>query len=563
MTAQSQVPKLYQSVIEDVINNVREAFMDEGVDESVLAELKNIWQSKLKASKVLESDVPPPTNDPMLAGPYIALQQQNNSTVSRHPGYVPQGHNIVDKQQQQQQDSRSPAANPVPVFTTLSHPGAELSDAASMAYSSIMQHAGPQRVGQQQGGVGNAGPQTAAGSRAQLVAAATAAQPQYIFATPGSGGPVLINQSQAMRLQQQQQQQTGRGAVRGNVPQVDGVLDNEEDELGGTVSDLSDPLSSSLRLDYACHGKEQRSTEDDAEENPDESPASDPNFEPSPQMRRCVIESVSADDDNSTRVMLPSTSRPFAFSSRSEQNDAATTEFDTNDNAGRDDRNHLQTLSSTTNSVHMLAATVDVAAVNHAALDAAAAAAATAATADPTTTTTTRFASNAAAELYLPSGQSFSGKIMDGKKRKTKPSTAATAIGANENRPTATTTMKKSMMPKKGDKIEIVFQVDGNNSSSDDDDDDDEDGDLNEDDSSDRDPDDEDIPGVEDEPLNSEDDVSDNDPEELFDTENVVVCQYEKISRVRNKWRFYLKDGIMNIQGRDYVFLKASGEAEW
>ena len=36
-------------------------------------------------------------------------------------------------------------ANPVPVFTTLSHPGAELSDAASMAYSSIMQHAGPQR----------------------------------------------------------------------------------------------------------------------------------------------------------------------------------------------------------------------------------------------------------------------------------------------------------------------------------------------------------------------------------------------------------------------------------
>ena len=68
---------------------------------------------------------------------------------------------------------------------------------------------------------------------------------------------------------------------------------------------------------------------------------------------------------------------------------------------------------------------------------------------------------------------------------------------------------------------------------------------------------------MEDEPLNSEDDVSDNDPEELFDTENVVVCQYEKISRVRNKWRFYLKDGIMNIQGRDYVFLKASGEAEW
>ena len=30
MTAQSQVPKLYQTVIEDVINSVREAFIDEG-----------------------------------------------------------------------------------------------------------------------------------------------------------------------------------------------------------------------------------------------------------------------------------------------------------------------------------------------------------------------------------------------------------------------------------------------------------------------------------------------------------------------------------------------------
>jgi len=150
--------------------------------------------------------------------------------------------------------------------------------------------------------------------------------------------------------------------------------------------------------------------------------------------------------------------------------------------------------------------------------------------------------SSSPAELCLSNGESLRGKIIKKSSGKKRPVTGK---------------------PKKGDKIEIVFQVDGNNSSSDDDDDDDDDGDANEDDSSDRDPDDEDIPGVEDEPLNSGDDVSDNDPEELFDTENVVVCQYEKISRVRNKWRFYLKDGIMNIQGRDYVFLKASGEAEW
>ncbi|XP_077443253.1 transcription initiation factor IIA subunit 1 [Stigmatopora argus] len=68
---------------------------------------------------------------------------------------------------------------------------------------------------------------------------------------------------------------------------------------------------------------------------------------------------------------------------------------------------------------------------------------------------------------------------------------------------------------------------------------------------------------VEEEPLNSEDDVSDGEDQELFDTENVVVCQYDKIHRSKNKWKFHLKDGIMNLNGRDYVFSKAIGDAEW
>ncbi|KPM02596.1 transcription initiation factor IIA subunit 1-like protein 1 [Sarcoptes scabiei] len=65
------------------------------------------------------------------------------------------------------------------------------------------------------------------------------------------------------------------------------------------------------------------------------------------------------------------------------------------------------------------------------------------------------------------------------------------------------------------------------------------------------------------EPLNSEDDVSDEDPVELFETDNVVVCQYDKITRSRNKWKFHFKDGIMNLQGKDYVFSRAVGDAEW
>ncbi|NXW79940.1 TF2AY factor, partial [Hirundo rustica] len=68
---------------------------------------------------------------------------------------------------------------------------------------------------------------------------------------------------------------------------------------------------------------------------------------------------------------------------------------------------------------------------------------------------------------------------------------------------------------------------------------------------------------VEEDPLNSGDDVSEQDLADLFDTENVIVCQYEKIHRTKNKWKFYLKDGVMSIDGKDHVFAKATGDAEW
>ena len=38
---------------------------------------------------------------------------------------------------------------------------------------------------------------------------------------------------------------------------------------------------------------------------------------------------------------------------------------------------------------------------------------------------------------------------------------------------------------------------------------------------------------------------------------------FVQITRSRNKWKFYLKDGIMNLSGKDFVFLKANGDAEW
>ena len=113
-----------------------------------------------------------------------------------------------------------------------------------------------------------------------------------------------------------------------------------------------------------------------------------------------------------------------------------------------------------------------------------------------------------------------------------------------------------------------IQQVDGPGDSSDDDDEEPEDDvDSDEFDDDDKSGDDkeneEDDLGQDEEPLNSEDDVEDEDPTELFETDNVVVCQYDKITRTRNKWKFHFKDGIMTLQGRDYVFQKANGDAEW
>ncbi|GMR57230.1 hypothetical protein PMAYCL1PPCAC_27425, partial [Pristionchus mayeri] len=70
--------------------------------------------------------------------------------------------------------------------------------------------------------------------------------------------------------------------------------------------------------------------------------------------------------------------------------------------------------------------------------------------------------------------------------------------------------------------------------------------------------------GANEDPLNSDDDQSDDeDLVTLFDAEDVVMCQFEKVSRARSKWKFSLKDGIMHINGKDFCFQKCTGEAEW
>ncbi|KAK9899143.1 TFIIA-domain-containing protein [Cystobasidium minutum MCA 4210] len=44
---------------------------------------------------------------------------------------------------------------------------------------------------------------------------------------------------------------------------------------------------------------------------------------------------------------------------------------------------------------------------------------------------------------------------------------------------------------------------------------------------------------------------------------DVIVAVYEKVQRVKNKWKITLKDGVISADGKDYLFGKCQGDFEW
>lgn len=179
----------------------------------------------------------------------------------------------------------------------------------------------------------------------------------------------------------------------------------------------------------------------------------------------------------------------------------------------------------------------------------------------------TRSALNALPQAYHPSAST---SHQNGKKLHTP------QLDGTVETPEVNTKSKKTK--KKPQKVHITFQVDGVAGADDSDIDDDEDDDIGEvsihGDEDDDDIDDEkanensEYEGKEDpDPLNSDDDLTEpgtpDSNADLFDTDNVIVCQYDKITRIKNRWKFHLKDGVMNINNRDYLFSKANGDAEW
>ncbi|KAJ1926502.1 transcription factor IIA subunit alpha [Tieghemiomyces parasiticus] len=60
-----------------------------------------------------------------------------------------------------------------------------------------------------------------------------------------------------------------------------------------------------------------------------------------------------------------------------------------------------------------------------------------------------------------------------------------------------------------------------------------------------------------------EEDVQNEEGGGAEDTEHIILCQYDKVSRQKNRWKCVLKDGILLIDGKDYLFHKGTGEFEW
>ncbi|SGZ26821.1 BQ5605_C025g09966 [Microbotryum silenes-dioicae] len=70
---------------------------------------------------------------------------------------------------------------------------------------------------------------------------------------------------------------------------------------------------------------------------------------------------------------------------------------------------------------------------------------------------------------------------------------------------------------------------------------------------------------ADDDAINSDLDDSDEDGDDDDDGAgagqegDLVIALYEKVQRVKNKWKVTLKDGLVSVNGKDYLFAKCNG----
>lgn len=84
--------RIYQEVIDDVIAGVRELFLEDGVDESVLQDLKQAWETKLRSSKAVQNEPEEKLKKPDLVAsngyPKVLNQPPSQVLQQQHPSPV-------------------------------------------------------------------------------------------------------------------------------------------------------------------------------------------------------------------------------------------------------------------------------------------------------------------------------------------------------------------------------------------------------------------------------------------------------------------------------------------
>ncbi len=66
--------------------------------------------------------------------------------------------------------------------------------------------------------------------------------------------------------------------------------------------------------------------------------------------------------------------------------------------------------------------------------------------------------------------------------------------------------------------------------------------------------------------LNEKDDLADVDNLDKIDeskVKNIVLGQFERVHRSKNRWKVNLKGCVANINGRDFLFKKLTGEMDF
>jgi transcription initiation factor TFIIA large subunit len=82
---QSDVASLYDAVMEDVIKNVRNDFLNLGIDEQVVSELHELWRGKILESKAL-SNVEFPSGVESYSQPTQVFHRTDNFPLINPPG---------------------------------------------------------------------------------------------------------------------------------------------------------------------------------------------------------------------------------------------------------------------------------------------------------------------------------------------------------------------------------------------------------------------------------------------------------------------------------------------